>query len=135
MLGSRHMYSKNRNGQRQRIDLPNKSELDKLIKEEYRKTKMNMLADKYFNKITNAVIKAATNNKNEIHFYYNYYDFVNTGLGKAHGFVNEFMTEMCYEYSQYIKKDCNGNPMTFKTLFGNDFKWLLNGKNMIIISW
>lgn len=135
MLGSGYMYAKNTNGQRRRIEEPNKSEIDKLIKETARKSKINSLANKYFNKITNSVVKAATNSKNEIHFYYNYYDFVNNGLGKPHGFLNEFMSEMCYEYSEYVTKDCHGNAMTFKTLFGQNFKWELKGKNMMIISW
>jgi hypothetical protein len=135
MLGSAHMYSKTSNGQRLRIDVPVKSDIDKLIKENARKEKMNSLANKYFNKITNAVIKAASNNKNEIKFYYNYYDFVNDRLGKPHGFLNEFMYEMCYDYSEYVTKDEQGNPMTFKTLFGQNFKWELKGKNMMIISW
>lgn len=135
MLGSATLYAKNGNGQRRRIDEPNKSEIDKLIKTNYKKTKINSLANKYFNKITNSVIKAATAGKNEIHFYYNYYDFVNNGLGKPHGFLNEFMTEMCYEYSEYVTNDTNGNVMTFKTLFGQKFKWELHGKNMMIISW
>ena len=135
MLGSGHMYAKTSNGQRRRIDVPNQSDMDKLIKDTARKNKINSLANKYFNKITNSVIKAATNGKNEIHFYYNYYDFVNDRLGKPHGFLNEFMSEMCYEYSQYITKDSNGNPVTFKTLFGQNFKWELHGKNMMIISW
>ena len=74
-------------------------------------------------------------NKNEIKFYYNYYDFVNDRLGKPHGFLNEFMYEMCYEYSEYVTKDDHDNPMTFKTLFGQNFKWELKGKNMMIISW
>jgi len=135
MFGSGHMYDKNSNGQRRRIEEPNKSVIDKLIKEKSRKSKINSLANKYFNKITNAIIKGTTNGKNEIHFYYNYYDFVNNGLGKPHGFLNEFMYEMCYEYSEYVTKDCHGNPMTFKTLFGQNFKWQLHGKNMMIISW
>lgn len=135
MLGSAHMYSKTSNGQRLRIDVPVKSDVDKLIKENARKEKMNSLANKYFNKITNAVIKAASSNKNEIKFYYNYYDFVNDRLGKPHGFLNEFMYEMCYDYSEYVTKDEHGNPMTFKTLFGQNFKWELKGKNMMIISW
>lgn len=135
MLGSGHMYAKNSNSQRRRIEEPNKSNIDKIIKENYRYNKLNYLANKYFNKITNAVIKAITNGKKEIHFYYNYYDFVNNGLGKPHGFLNEFMYEMCYDYSQYITKDSNGNSMTFKSLFGQNFKWEIHGKNMIIISW
>ena len=135
MLGSAYMYSKSYNGQRRRIEEQNKSEIDKLIKETERKNKINLLTNKYFNKITNAIIKAISKGKNEIHFYYNYYDFVNNGLGKPHGFLNEFMSEMCYEYSIYVTKDCHNNPMTFKTLFGQNFKWELKGKNMMIISW
>ena len=135
MLGSGYMYSKNSNAQRRRINEPSKSEIDKLIKESERKNKINSLADKYFNKITNSIIKAITNDKKEIHFYYNYYDFVNNGIGKPHGFLHEFMSQMCYEYSEYATKDCHNNPMTFKTLFGQNFKWQLRGKNMMIISW
>lgn len=134
MLGSGYMYAKNTNGQRRRIEELNKSNIDK-IKESKRKNKINLLANKYFNKITNSIIKAITNGKNQIYFYYNYYDFVNNGLGKPLGFLNEFMYEMCYEYSKYVTKDCNGNPMTFKTLFGQNFKWELKLKNMMIISW
>ena len=135
MLGSGYMYTKNSNSQRRRINLPNKSEIDKLIKDTERKNKINLLADKYFNKIVNSIIKAITENKNKIHFYYNYYDFVNNRLGKPHGFLNEFMYEMCYEYSEYVSKDCHNNPITFKILFGQNFKWELCGKNMMIISW
>ena len=135
MLGSGVIYSKSSNGQRRRIETPDEQEINKQNKEQHRKDKMNFLANKYFNKISNAVIKASVNNKKEIHFFYNYYDFVNNRLGKPHGFLNEFMQEMCYEYSEYITKDDNNNPLTFKTLFGNDFKWEIKGKNMIIISW
>ena len=140
MLGIGQTYSKTSTGQRRRIDIGDsdnstKSEMDKLIKENARENKMTFLTNKYFNKITNAVIKANTLNKNEIHFYYNYYDFVNDGLGKPHGFLNQFMYEMCYEYSKYISKDSTGNPITFKTLFGYMFKWELKGKNMMVISW
>lgn len=135
MLGSGYMYSKTATNQRQRIDIQNQSDIDKLIKMEQKKNKMNFLANKYFNKITNAIIKAITNGKTEIHFYYNYYDFVNNGLGKPHGFLNEFMSEMFYEYSEYITKDNNNNTMTFKTLFGANFRWNLHGKNMMIIAW
>lgn len=135
MLGSGVIYSKSSNGQRRRIETPDEQEINKQNKEQHRKDKMNFLANKYFNKISNAVIKASVNNKKEIHFFYNYYDFVNNRLGKPHGFLNEFMQEMSYEYSEYITKDDNNNPLTFKTLFGNDFKWEIKGKNMIIISW
>lgn len=135
MLGFGYMYAKNTNGQRRRIEEPNKNEIDKLIKDNFRKNKINSLANKYFNKISNSVVKAVSNGKNHIHFYYNYYDFINNRLGKPHGFLNEFMSEMCYEYSEYVTKDCHGNPMTFKSLFGENFKWELKGKNMMIISW
>lgn len=135
MLGSGHMYAKSHNSQRRRIDVPDKSNIDKIIKENNREKKMNMLADKYFNKITNSIIKAIMKNSNVIYFNYNYYDFVNTGLGKPHGFLNEFMNEMCYDYSKYVTNDCNGNVLTFKTLFGANFKWDIKGKNMMIISW
>jgi hypothetical protein len=135
MLGSGNMYAKSGNGQRRRIDVPTNSVLDNVIKEEKRKTQMTLLATKYFNKITNAVIKANAQEKKSIHFYYNYYDFVNDRLGKPHGFLNEFMQEMCYSDSQFITKDSNGNPLTFKTLFGHSFHWELKGKNMMIISW
>lgn len=136
MLGVGHTYSKNSNGQRRRIEVDtNKSEIDKLIKQTNKDNKMKFLADKYFNKITNNVIKASMNNKKEICFYFNYYDFLNNRLGKPHGLLNEFMYEMCYEYSKYVTKDCHGNVMTLKTLFGPTFKWEIKGKNMIIISW
>ena len=135
MLGSANMYSKMNDGRRLRIEVPSKSEIDQIIKECDRKNKMDGLADKYFNKIVNEVIKTIYKDKNKIIFYYNYYDFVNNKLGKPHGFLNEFMSEMCYEYSDYVKKDCQGNPMTFKTLFGYTFDWELRGKNMLIISW
>ena len=70
MLGAAYMYSKNRNGQRRRIDESTQND-NKLTRQEYKNNKMNSLASKYFNKITNAVIKASSNGKNEIHFYYN----------------------------------------------------------------
>ena len=67
-------------------------------------------------------------------------------MGKPHGFVNEFMYEMSYEYSEFVKNndsndsnDSNENTgntiVTFKTLFGNNFRWQLIGKNMIKINW
>ena len=96
---------------------------------------MITLTNKYFNKISNAVMKANAEDKKSINFYYNYYDFVNDRLGKPHGFLNEFMYEMCYTNSEFIQKDINENPITFKTLFGPMFHWQLHGKNMMIISW
>ena len=39
MLGSGYMYAKNYNGQRRRIQEPNKLEIDNLIKETERKKK------------------------------------------------------------------------------------------------
>ena len=135
MIGSGYMYKKNINSQRRKIDVPYKSDLDKIIKETHKKNKMNYLGNKYFNLISHSINKASTNGRNNIHFYYNYYDFVNNGLGHPHGLLNEFMTNMCYEYSEYITKDCQNNPMTFVSLFGPNFKWELRGKNMMIISW
>ena len=135
MLGSAKIYSKNSKGQRKRIDVPEKGEIDKLIKENTRKTHMIFLSNKYFNKIVNCVIKEIYKNNNNVNFYFNYYDFVNNKLGKPLGFLNEFMSEMCYDYSEYVTKDCHGNPLTFKTLFGNNFKWEILGKNKINISW
>ena len=93
------------------------------------------ILNKYFNKIVNAVIKANSLDKKSIKFYYNYYDFTNDRLGKPHGFLNEFMYEMCYDNSLYINKDESGNPITFKTLFGHKFHWELVGRNMMVISW
>ena len=135
MLDHDIMYSKNTNFQRRKLETPLISEIINTAKEHKRKTKMIMLANKYFNKITECVIKASTQNKNSINFYYNYYDFVNDRLGKPHGFLNEFMYEMCYDFSEFVTTDTNGNPMTFKTLFGSTFDWKLIGKNMIKISW
>ena len=102
MLGSGYMYSKSAKGPRQRIETPVISVMDKLIKETSKKNKMKHLANKYFYKIKNAVEKAKINNRSEIHFYYNYYDFINNGLGKPHGFLQEFMYEMCYDYSVFV---------------------------------
>ena len=147
MLGIGNIYAKSANNQRRRIDSPlveetketkETKETDKtniLTKEEKRKNQMTTLANKYFNKIVNAVIKANSLNKKSIKFYYNYYDFTNDRLGKPHGFLNEFMYEMCYDNSLYINKDESGIPITFKTLFGHKFSWELVGKNMMIISW
>ena len=133
-------YTKSSNGQRRKIDISlnsnnNNSNNEKISKEEKRKIQIKSLQNKYFNKICNAIIKANEQNKKSINFYYNYYDFVNDRLGKPHGFLNEFMYEMCYSNSEFILKDSNNNPITFKTLFGHFFNWELKGKNMMIISW
>ena len=94
---------------------------------------MNDLKFKYFNKIVNEVIKAIYKNKSSMNFYYNYYDLINERIGKPHGLLNEFMYEMCYEYSTYLNKDTHGNIMTFKTLFGQSFKWGKGKYNIVII--
>lgn len=104
-------------------------------KAEKRKVKMNFLANKYFNTIVNLVINSIYKNKNSVNLYYNYYDLINERLGKPHGFLNEFMYEMCYLDSQFATVDSNGNVMTFKTLFGDRFNWELKGKNKMILSW
>ena len=138
MLGQGVVYAKRSNGQRLRLDLDsseknvNSSQLDKII---IRNKKMNDLSLKYFNKIVNTVIQSIYLNKNSVDFYYNYYDLINDRIGKPHGLLNEFMYEMSYEYSEYNKIDENGNPITFKSLFGNNFKWTLKGKNKMILTW
>ncbi len=104
-------------------------------KEEKRDKKFQFLSQKYFNKISDKIIKAQSNSKSSIFFHYNYYDFVNDHLGKPHGLLNEFMYEMCYSYSKHVMKDTNSNSITFKSLFGEKFNWQLRGKNMMIISW
>ena len=105
-----------------------------MSKEEQKKIKMTWLVNKYFNKIVNA-IETNKNSQNKIFFFYNYYDFINNKLGKPHGLVNELMYEMSYEYSQYVSKDTENKSITFKTLYGQNFNWILRGKNMMIISW
>ena len=149
------MYAKSSSGQRRRIDLgdlnnetgtetftfnptklPNpvniSSPVDKII---IKNKKMNELKNKYLNKIVNTIIKAIYENKNNVAFYYNYYDLLNDRIGKPHGLLNEFLYEMSYEYSSYINNDQNGNPMTLRTLFGNNFRWELKGKNRVIFYW
>ena len=135
MLGSATIYAKSNNSQRRRIDTPMKNDVDKLIKENKRKIHMTSLANKYFNKITEAVIKSISQGNTSINFYYNYYDFVNERLGKPQGFLNDFMDERGYLNSEFMTNDCNGNPMTFKTLFGANFNWEFKGKNKMIITW
>lgn len=131
----KYVYTNNFNRQRRKINEDNQNIQELYDNDKIKENKMNSIKNKYFNKIIKSVNKAIVNNKNQIHFYYNYYDFLNNGLGKPHGFLNEFMYEMSYEYSNYISKDLNNNPITFKSLFGNNFKWELHGKNMLIISW
>lgn len=141
-MNNNQMFINTGNGQRRKIEnetenknstIPSNSIT--LSKEEKRKIQMTHLKNKYFNKICEVVIKANNNSKKQIHFYYNYYDFVNDRLGKPHGFLNEFMYEMSYENSEFNSKDANGNMVTFKTLFGFNFHWQLKGKNMMILSW
>lgn len=132
ILGQGILYSKTGNGQRRRIDVEENNVIDKII---IKNVKMNELKNKYFQKIVDSVIGAIYKEKNSINFYYNYYDFTNKRIGKPHGLLNEFMYEMCYEYSTYVNKDLNNNNITFKTLFGQNFKWQLFGKNKMVISW
>ena len=128
MLGSAIMYSKTKNGQRRKIDIDCKD------KENIKRLHMIKLTNKYFNKIVHEVIKNIYNNKKQISIYYNYYDLTNERIGKPKGLLNEWMHEMCYELSEYVYLDEHDNPMTFKTLFGYEFKWELIGKNKIVIS-
>ena len=135
MLGSGYIYAKTGNGQRRRIDLEETAPINALDKIIIKNKKMNDLKKKYFQKIINEVIKAVYKDKNKINFYYNYYDLINERIGKPHGLLNEFMYEMCYDLSVHVNKDCNNNIITFKTLFGDNFRWELKGKNKMIISW
>lgn len=125
----------NSNSQRRKLEQPRENEKVKIEKEIRRHQKMTTLTNKYFQKIVNEVNKANQKGKKSIKFYFNYYDFINEGLGKPLGFLNEFMYEMSYIYSIYVPRDTNGNSITFKTLFGEGFKWNIIGKKVIELSW
>jgi hypothetical protein len=124
--------------QRQKLDIDTLTQTlnsTHLTKDEKRSIKMIKLEKKYFLKIVNHINKAISNNKKKIVFFYNYYDFVNDRIGKPHGLLNEFLQEMCYDYSQFIKKDDNDIPITFKSLFGVNFNWKIFGRDSIELSW
>ena len=129
------MNNNNNNKKKIKVDDLNFKNINLNEKEILRENKIIFLKNKYFEKICKSIEKAKCKNKNEIHFYYNYYDFINNGLGKPHGFLNEFMYEMSYDYSKYVNKDYDNSSITFKSLYGNDFKWKLVGKNIIVINW
>jgi len=135
MLGQGVLYAKSNNSQRQRIDIESPVKVNVIDKLIIKNKKMNELSRKYFNKIIDCVIKAIQLDKNSVVFYYNYYDLINERIGKPHGLLNEFMYEMCYDFSNYLNKDINGNPMTFKTIFGDNFRWEMRGKNNILLLW
>ena len=122
MLGAANMYSKSKNGQRQKIDI------NATDKEEIRKAHMIKLTDKYFDKIVNEVIKGIYKDKKQFVIKYNYSDLLNERIGKPKGLLNEWIHEMCYELSNYVHIDEHGNPMTFKTLFGYSFDWEIKSK-------
>lgn len=102
--------------------------------EQRHKLKTNLI-NKYFNKIINNIIKAIYNDKTHDNFHYNYYEFLNKKMGHPHLIVNEILYEMSYQLSEYSTLDDNGNIMTFKTLFGDNFRWKLVGKNNILFEW
>lgn len=133
MLGIGFITPTNNKSQRQRISLENST--DQLSKEEKRKNLFQTLIYKYFNKISNFIIKEISKNKNSATFYFNYYDFLNDKLGHPQLIMQQILYEMCYEYSEFIGKDQHNNPITLKTLFGQNFKFTVKGKNLVIFEW
>jgi len=102
----------------------------------HKDSKMIFLRNKYFEKIKIAITKAQSKEKTSAHFYYNYYDFVNKKIAKPLDLLMEFLYEMSYVYSKYVYKDLASNEaITFRTIFGNNFRWQLRGKNLIIFEW
>lgn len=99
-------------------------------KEELRNNLKKNLISKYFTKIIEDIKKDISKGNNKCTFYYNYYDFTNKKMGHPHLIVNEILYEMTYEYSEFIQ-----DKITLKSLFGNNFKWSLKSKNIIIFEW
>ena len=133
MLGIGFIAPNNNKSQRQRISLENSN--IELTKEEKRKIFFRTLINKYFNKISNFIIKEIGNNKKSAIFYFNYYDFLNNKLGHPQLIMQQILYEMCYEYSEFIGKDQHDNPITLKTLFGENFKFTVKGKNSVLFQW
>lgn len=133
MSNIEYINSKFNKTQRQKID----NYLDiKLDNKEIRLKKLYIfLINKYFNKICNHIIKEIVKNKNKSIFYFNYYDFINLKLGHPQLIMTNLMYEMCYEYSEFVSKDQHNNIITLKTLFGNNFKFTIKGKNIVILEW
>jgi len=77
MHGSGQLYTNLGHSQRRRIDTHNTQNIleqdtngkNKQTKEEKRRVQMTTLTNKYFNKISNAVIKANAEDKKSIHFF------------------------------------------------------------------
>ena len=132
MLGSGYINSKSNNSQRQRIQIDSSNELNKKLK---RTIFIKNLIYKYFNKICDQIIKDIYKGKNKTLFYFNYYDFTNEKMGHPQLIMNEILYEMTYEFSEYVNKDEHNNIITLKTLFGNNFKFNLKGKNLMIFEW
>jgi len=132
MLGSGYINSKSNNTQRQRIQIDSSNELNKKLK---RTIFIKNLIYKYFNKICDQIIKDIYKGKNKTLFYFNYYDFINEKMGHPQLIMNEILYEMTYEFSEYVNKDEHNNIITLKTLFGNNFKFNLKGKNLMIFEW
>ncbi len=131
MLGSGYISAKSNNAQRRKIDILSSEE----SKENKRKIFQKNLIDKYFNKICKYIVKEIFNNKNKTVFYFNYYDFINDKLGHPQLIMNQILYEMCYEYSEFASRDEHNNIITLKTLFGNNFKFTIKGKNLAVFEW
>ena len=134
MLGVGYINPKSNNSQRQRIDIF-LNNLDINGKETKKKILIQSLINKYFNKICNHVVKEISLNKNKTIFYFNYYDFVNDKLGHPQSIMTQLLYEMCYEYSEFVSKDQHDNIITLKTIFGQNFKFTIKGKNLLILEW
>ena len=131
MLGTTSVqYYYNKNVQRQKMDSSNLED-----KERKKREKMTFLINKYFNKITQTVLKEIHKNKNKAVFYFNYYDFLNDKLGHPQLLMKQLMYELSYEYSEFPCYDEHGNTITLKTLFGNSLTFELKGKNSVVIKW
>ncbi len=133
MLGIGYIEPSNNKSQRQKISLDNSNV--EITKEEKRKNFLQILINKYFNKIYNFIIKEIGKNKKSAIFYFNYYDFLNDKLGHPQLIMQQILYEMCYEYSEFIGKDEYKNPITLKTLFGQNLKFTVKGKNSVLFQW
>lgn len=124
------------NKQRQKIDSFNSFNSFNLPNKDLkRKTLLTNLNNKYFSKITQKIQNEINNNKKTAVFYFNYYDFLNERLGHPQLIMKELLYEMSYEYSEYVHKDNHNNIITLKTLFGNNLKFKIIGKNIAIFEW
>ena len=130
-----NFQSKSHDSRRRRVHIEPQQELNRLIKENKRNQFIKVLINKYFNKICNRIINENAKGKSETMFFFNYYDFINQGLGHPALIMNEIVYEMCYEHSEYVSLNQHGNVMTLKTLFGNNFNFQMKGKNCMLFKW